>query len=61
MTPQQFNEQSVGKGDKIRIIQRASNTQLTLDVTGVSWDDYLYFTNELQVPCENVLEYIPAP
>jgi len=58
MTPQEFNAQSVGKGDKIMVINRETTVMTPMDVTGVDFDSYLYYSDELQIPCENVYQYI---
>lgn len=60
MTDEQFDEQPIAKGDKIRFKLSASGLMITDNISGVDWGNRLYFTESYgTVQAWSVIEYIP--
>lgn len=59
MTKEQFENQPIEKGDKIRTDFGAFFGIFNVDILGVSWDNGYYITKYMKVPYQSVIEYMP--
>jgi hypothetical protein len=60
MTKKEFDSQSVGKGDKIKV-QGIFQKNYWCIVTGVDWKRRVYFSGSYETDYDKVIEYVPNP